>query len=96
MSPPLLHTDPVNVGWFKIASLHQAFQADQQGIAGKGRQGAIRGIPVSRRPQRQDLPKAMAAGREEINEAISFTSEAADPVGAGKGGRVKQDAAGAL
>jgi len=70
----------------------EVVERDQQRVAGERRKALIRRIPVTGRPQRQDLPDALARGSEQVYELVSAVTEVANPVGSGKRCRVEKDA----
>src|SRR5271157_6460004 len=60
------------------AALRQALQADQQRIPGKSRGRGIRRVAVADRPERQNLPQALASRSKKIDEAVGSRAEIAD------------------
>ena len=68
--------------------LHQCVQINEIGIAGKGREGLVGGIPVARWIQRQNLPAGLAGLGKEIHEMISLLSHGAHAVRSGQGSDV--------
>ena len=78
------------------AVLGQQIRADQERIAGEGRQALVGGVAIACRPQWEHLPKALAGGIEEVHEPIGARPEVADTIGPGQGGRVKDDTAGSM
>src|SRR5438067_12962716 len=74
--------------------LEQFLGTDQQSVAGESRVTRIRRISVACWSQRQNLPKTLAAGYEEIRERKSGRPEVADGKTSRQRGRMKQNAAG--
>ena len=77
------------------ALLDQRLQADQVGIARKGGirlVGRIAGFAVARRPQRQNLPIALARLREPIHKVVGAFRKAADAVFPRQAGHGEQHA----
>src|SRR5256886_14917204 len=74
--------------------LEQFLRTDQQSVAGESRVTCIRRISVACRSQRQNLPKTLAAGREEIRERKSGRPEVTDSETSRQRSRMKQNAAG--
>ena len=71
---------PRDVGLLQPAVFNQLVQVDEiriPRIAGKTLVGRI---PVGRRPQRKNLPQALAGLRQEVHEIIGLLRKAADPV----------------
>ena len=50
-------------------------------------------MPVSRRPEREHLPKRLAGASEEIDEPAGFCTEGAYPSRSGERSGMKEDAA---
>ncbi len=63
-------------------------------IAGEGRKRAVGGVPVARRPERQDLPDGLPGGLRPVEEDVALRPEVADAVAAREGRRVEEDAGG--
>ena len=80
----------------QVAADDQRFQADEEGIPGKGRKGTIRRVAVAGRSEGEDLPNLLVASLEKIDEFFGNRTEIADPVRPGQGGRMEEDAAGAF
>ena len=68
-------------------------EVDEIRVAGKGRKRLIGRIAEAGRRQRQDLPAALAARGEKVDEVARRRAERADSVGGGQGGNVHQNAA---
>ncbi len=92
--------DPVRICRFRqrdivliqIAQADQFTQVDQQGVAGKGREGVVGRIAVAGGIKRQDLPDALAGFCQKVHELKSFFSQGPDAVRAGQAGGMQQNA----
>ena len=76
------------------AALDQRVEADQQRIAGEGREALVGRVAVAGGAERQHLPEALAGVVQEVGEAMRFGAQLADAVGPGQRRRMQQDAAG--
>ncbi len=83
-----------HVGGRQSAFFDELVQADQQRVAGKGRERLIGRITVAGWPQGQHLPQALPAGVEKIHKPIGRLPQFANAEGTGKGCRVEKNATG--
>jgi hypothetical protein len=74
----------------------QCLQAQQQVIARKGRIGLVRGISVTCRPQRQQLPHLLVAILQKADELIRPSTEVADAEWTRERRGMQQDAASSI
>ncbi len=56
----------------------EAIQTDEQRVAGKGRKTLIGRIAITRRPQGQDLPEALAGVGQKVYELESLCTQLAN------------------
>ena len=65
---------------------------DHERVAGEGREALVRRVAVAGGAEREHLPDLHSRLGEEIEKAVRFRTQFTDAVGAGKRGRVKENA----
>ena len=88
---PTVEIDPFVIEILEQALIAQALKADQQRVAGKGRETLVWGIAVSGRIQRQHLPHLLSGGDEKVREFVGAGAEISDAEGARKRSEVEQN-----
>src|SRR3970282_52804 len=74
----------------------ELLERDQERAQREHRHGAVRGIARADGMDGKHLPPALPRLRQEIGEAIGLVAQIANPMAAGKGRDMKQNAAGTL
>ena len=81
---------------FEVRGVEEAvrdelFGRDEERVAGEGREAAIGGVPVPRRPDRHRLPERQARRRHPVEQRVGGRAEIADAEARRQGGGMQKE-----
>ena len=79
------------VGGLQQTLIAQAFEAEEQRIAGEGGETLVGRIAISGGIQRQHLPQFLSGIGQEVGELVGGRAEVADAEACGQGSEVEQN-----